>query len=111
MLIAQSCNLVQSPMQGGPLPRRPSLAAAAGGGGGDSSGGGTALQGLVASPLYRTWLQLGVVLLLLMLVDAGFSGDWSRIGAITTDQEAALRQVHRVVEAVQLTSCRAGACA
>lgn len=61
----------------------------AGGGGGAL----TTLQRAVASPLYRIWLQLGVVLLLLMLVDAGFSGDWSRIGAITTEQEAALRQV------------------
>ncbi|KAL4421294.1 hypothetical protein ABPG75_010585 [Micractinium tetrahymenae] len=48
---------------------------------------------LVATPFYRVWLQLGVVLLLLMLVDAGFSRDWSRIGMLTHEQEDALQQV------------------
>jgi hypothetical protein len=48
---------------------------------------------LVASPLYRVWAQLGVVLLLLMGLDAGFSGDWSRIGVLTTEQEQQLQQV------------------
>lgn len=112
MLIVRKYNLLQSLVQNETLPRRPSLAAAAGGGGGGNSsgGGGGALQGLVASPLYRIWLQLGVVLLLLMLVDAGFSGDWSRIGAITSDQEAALRQVAEVVQGaagrVQVHGCK-----
>lgn len=85
------CLLSRPHAQGVRLQRQPRPAA----GGGGAPGGGTpppALRQLVASPLYRVWLQLGVVLLLLMLVDAGFSGDWSRIGAITTEQEAALRQ-------------------
>ncbi|PRW32625.1 cytochrome p450 isoform A [Chlorella sorokiniana] len=88
---------------------RPSLTARAGGGG---SGGPepSALQQAVTSPLYRIWLQLGVVLLLLMLVDAGFSGDWSRIGAISTDQEAALRQVAAYVGCFHLL-CGAAAAA
>lgn len=67
-----------------------------GGGGGESGPApAAALQQLVASPLYRIWLQLGVVLLLLMLIDAGFSGDWSRINVLTPDQEALLRQARR----------------
>lgn len=50
----------------------------------------------VASPLYRYWLQGGAVLLLLMGIDAAYSGDWSRIGAISKAQELQLQQVHRV---------------
>lgn len=72
------------------------LSATGGGGGGGSSGGSTpptALQQLVATPFYRIWIQLGVFLLLFMLVDAGFSRDWSRIGVITHEQEDALQQV------------------
>lgn len=46
----------------------------------------------MASPAYQ-WVQGGVVLLLLMLVDAGFSRDWSRIGVLTTDQEDQLQSV------------------
>ena len=103
------------------LQRRPLLAARAsgdgsgGGSGPGSSGspaaGGKALQQAVASPLYRIWLQLGVVLLLLMLVDAGFSGDWSRIGAITTEQEAALRQVGARNSGCVSGGCGARSCA
>ena len=68
--------------------------------GGSGGGGGlppAPVQQLVSSPLYRIWAQLGVVLVLLMGVDAGWSGDWSRIGALSTDQEAAVRQVRAVV--------------
>jgi len=32
-----------------------------------------------------------------MLLDAAFSGDWSRIGAITTDTELALQKISAVV--------------
>lgn len=76
---------------------RPQRLSATGGGGGSGSGSTppTALQQLVATPFYRIWLQLGVFLLLFMLVDAGFSRDWSRIGVITHEQEDALQQVGR----------------
>lgn len=51
-----------------------------------------AARSLVSSPLYRWWLQGAVALVVFMLVDAGFSGDWVRIGAITKEQEALARQ-------------------
>jgi len=35
--------------------------------------------------------QVGVAVVLAGVVDAGYSGDWSRIGAITTAQEGAIR--------------------
>ncbi|GFR52765.1 hypothetical protein Agub_g15365 [Astrephomene gubernaculifera] len=38
-------------------------------------------------------LQAIEVVLTLALVDAGFSGDWSRIGVLTADQEHAAQQV------------------
>lgn len=50
-----------------------------------------ALIPLTRTSLYRTWLQGAVVLVILAAVDAGFSGDWSRIGILTADQEAQLR--------------------
>ena len=50
-----------------------------------------ALTPLTRTSLYRTWLQGAVVLVILAAIDAGFSGDWSRIGILTTDQEAQLR--------------------
>lgn len=34
-----------------------------------------------------------VFLVLFMMVDAGYSGDWSRIGAISKENEAQLQQV------------------
>ena len=48
-------------------------------------------------PLLRVYLPIATVLGILMLLDAGYSGDWSRIGAITTDQEAALRGLVPIV--------------
>jgi hypothetical protein len=50
-----------------------------------------ALAPLTRTPLYRTWLQGAVVLVILGAVDAGWSGDWSRTGVLTTGQEAQLR--------------------
>lgn len=71
---------------------------------------------MVATPVYRIWLQLGVFLLLFMLVDAGFSRDWSRIGVLTHEQEDALQQVQRAHawassagNAAKCAACRHGA--
>lgn len=50
-----------------------------------------ALAPLTRTALYRTWLQGAVVLVILGAIDAGFSGDWSRTGVLTTGQEAQLR--------------------
>ena len=50
-----------------------------------------ALAPLTRTPLYRFGLQGAVVLVILGAVDAGWSGDWHRLGVLTTDQEAALR--------------------
>jgi hypothetical protein len=49
------------------------------------------------TPLLRIFLPLAVVLGILMFIDAGFSGDWSRIGAITREQESELRSLLPVV--------------
>lgn len=75
---AASHRLATSPQCFAPTaPRRRQLqrSAAVGGGGGNEPGAtpppAEGLTQLVASPLYRVWLQLGVVLLLLMLIDAG----------------------------------------
>lgn len=50
-----------------------------------------ALAPLTRTPLYRWGLQGAVVLVILGAVDAGWSGDWHRLGVLTTDQEAAIR--------------------
>ena len=66
---------------------------------------------LVGTPLY-TAIELAELALLLMLVDAAFSGDWSRIGAITHDTELALQKVAAFVCAAHLvTAAAAGAIA
>ena len=49
------------------------------------------LVGDVPAAPWLSKLQIAIVLALSMAVDAGYSGDWSRIGAITTDQEAFIR--------------------
>lgn len=77
----------------------PHLCRAGGGGGPEpaaTSGWQPAAAQLVASPFYRVWLQLGVVLLVLMLIDAAYSGDWSRIGVLTKEQEGQLQQASRL---------------
>ena len=66
---------------------------------------------LVGTPLYGA-IELAELALLLMLVDAAFSGDWSRIGAITHDTELALQKVAAFVCAAHLvTAAAAGAIA
>jgi hypothetical protein len=70
--------------------------ASGGGGGGsdlDGESGSLTIFKLVSSPLYRVWLQSAVVLFILMAIDAAYSGDWSRIGVLTHEQEAKLQQV------------------
>jgi len=47
----------------------------------------------VKSPLYSYVAQGAVFVFLLGLVDAGWSGDWSRIEAITVEQEAQCRSL------------------
>lgn len=37
------------------------------------------------------WIQVAVVILTVGFVDAGYSGDWTRIGAISRETEAQLR--------------------
>lgn len=49
------------------------------------------LRKAAATPLLQVWLPIGVVLGILMLVDAAYSGDWSRIGAISKEQEMQLQ--------------------
>ncbi|KAI3423954.1 hypothetical protein D9Q98_009788 [Chlorella vulgaris] len=69
-------------------------ASGGGGGGSDLDGESDSLTifKLVSSPLYRVWLQSAVVLFILMAIDAAYSGDWSRIGVLTHEQEAKLQQ-------------------
>uniref|UniRef100_A0A7S1SQN9 DUF7887 domain-containing protein n=1 Tax=Tetraselmis chuii TaxID=63592 RepID=A0A7S1SQN9_9CHLO len=50
-------------------------------------------QRVVASPLYSVALQGAVFVFLLGLVDAAYSGDWSRIGAISIEEEQQLQRV------------------
>jgi hypothetical protein len=50
-----------------------------------------ALRAAAATPLFEVALPGAVVIGILALLDAAYSGDWSRIGAITVEQEAQLR--------------------
>ncbi|VAH88059.1 unnamed protein product [Triticum turgidum subsp. durum] len=55
-------------------------------------GGGNAKNGLAgALPSKTVLLRAGAVLFALGFVDAGYSGDWSRIGAISKDAEELLK--------------------
>ena len=49
--------------------------------------------------ILRIWAPVAVVLGILMLLDAAYSGDWSRIGAITKEQELQLQNLVPVVVA------------
>ncbi|KAJ7520584.1 hypothetical protein O6H91_19G011800 [Diphasiastrum complanatum] len=46
-------------------------------------------EGFLGSPDF--WLQVAVVVLTLGFIDAGYSGDWSRIGVISSETESGLR--------------------
>lgn len=50
---------------------------------------------LVGTPAFLA-LEVGELLLLLMLYDAAWSGDWSRIGAITQETELLLQKISLV---------------
>lgn len=58
---------------------------------------------LVGTPLY-TAVEIGELLVILAMVDAGYSGDWSRIGVISTGDE------RRAVHAPPTLCGRRGAC-
>ena len=68
---------------------------------GDGDGGGQAAASSLsdlAAAVTRTWffrgpLQGAVALVVLAAVDAAYSGDWSRIGAISGETEEALRSL------------------
>ena len=62
------------------------------------------LKAATRSSLYRGPLQVAVFLIVFMAFDAAFSGDWSRIGAITKETEAALKPVCGAISAVHLAS-------
>jgi hypothetical protein len=47
---------------------------------------------LIDTPAYRVYLPIAIGLGLAAFVDAAYSGDWARVGALTLEQEAALRQ-------------------
>jgi hypothetical protein len=49
------------------------------------------LSDAIDNPIYRILLPLAVTAGMLMLFDAAYSGDWSRIGVLTKDQELQLQ--------------------
>lgn len=63
---------------------------------------------IVRTPAYRVWLQGAVAVGLLGLVDAGYSGDWSRIGAISKETELQIQQAVQVIAAFHLACAAAG---
>lgn len=50
----------------------------------------------ISKELYN-FVEFGVVVATLAVVDAGFSGDWSRIGVLTTDQELVLQELVKFI--------------
>ena len=63
-----------------------------------------ALATLSRTDAYRGPLQIAIFLVVFMVFDAAWSGDWSRIGAISKDTEAALKPVTFAITAVHLAS-------
>lgn len=61
------------------------------------------LSRIVNSTAYRVHLQGVVGVGVLGLVDAGYSGDWSRIGVLTAAQEVQLQQVVIALAAVNVS--------
>lgn len=61
--------------------------------GGSNSGIATVVDfaNKVTSSTFYSGIETVIVLGLLSAIDGGFSGDWSRLGLITTDMEASLR--------------------
>lgn len=67
------------------------------------SGERTLLEpGYSPSLSYRTILDVCLLLGVLALIDAAYSGDWSRIGVITTDTEELLKKAVWVVVSAHL---------
>ena len=64
----------------------------------------TTLKSITRTPAYRGPLQIAVFLIVFMVFDAAFSGDWSRIGAISKDTEAALKPVAGAIAVVHVIS-------
>jgi hypothetical protein len=62
------------------------------------------LRAWTRTDVYRGPVQIAVFLIVFMLFDACYSGDWSRIGAISRDTEAALVPVTAAVAAVHCAS-------
>ena len=62
------------------------------------------LKAATRTPAYRGPLQIAVFLIVFMVFDAAWSGDWSRIGAISKETEAWLKPVSGVIGAVHLAS-------
>lgn len=56
-------------------------------------GDGKDLATLVDGPILKVYAPAVVVLGTLMLIDAAYSGDWSRIGVITKQQEIELQSI------------------
>eukprot|EP00884_Botryococcus_braunii_P005958 jgi/Botrbrau1/15363/Bobra.0304s0005.2 len=48
-------------------------------------------KAITSTQLYSVWLQGAVVVVILGLIDAGYSGDWSRIGVLTPQAEELIR--------------------
>jgi len=84
--------------------RRRSPTSAAASGDDDAAPLLAALADISRTPLYRGPLQVAVFLVVFMIFDAAWSGDWSRIGAISKETEAALKPVTGAICAVHLAS-------
>jgi hypothetical protein len=61
-----------------------------------TSSSASGIAALVGTPVF-TALQLGELLVILGLIDAGYSGDWSRIGAISKETELVLQKLSLIV--------------
>lgn len=56
----------------------------------------------IESKAYRIYLQGAVGVAVLGLVDAGYSGDWSRIGVLTKPQEEQLQQLVQILAVIHV---------
>jgi hypothetical protein len=78
---------------------------AAGNGAGDIVPTTTSLLTAVAdAKWFNTYLHASIFVFILGFVDAGYSRDWTRIGAITIEQEQTLRELSIVLGKVHAVS-------
>jgi len=63
----------------------------------------------IKSDLYAYYGQAGIVVVILGLVDAGWSGDWSRIGTITPEQEQQCRDFAGILGIVHVVCASSAA--